>query len=72
MEQALIGESSSSPRNAANNSNGGPNSEPAPRWLVVCIQHMVDRRLLWAFLRYVALAEFSRWYRRTDGLARSN
>ncbi|CDI73669.1 tola protein., putative [Eimeria praecox] len=51
MEQALIGDASSSPNNTANNRDGGAGSEPAPRWLVLCIQHMVDKRLLWAILR---------------------
>ncbi|CDJ50799.1 tola protein., putative [Eimeria brunetti] len=51
MEQALIGDTSVSPRHGENNSYRGPGHEPAPRWLVLCIQHLVDKRLLWAFLR---------------------
>ncbi|CDJ36669.1 tola protein., putative [Eimeria mitis] len=51
MEQALIGDASSGPSSATNNNSGCPGHEPAPRFLVVCIQHLVDKRRLWAFLR---------------------
>lgn len=54
MEQALIGEAPSIPGHAFGNIHGKLGHEPSVTWLVWSVQHLVNKRMLWAFLRYVS------------------
>ncbi|CDJ66724.1 tola protein., putative [Eimeria necatrix] len=51
MEQALIGEAPSIPGYAFGNIHGKLGHEPSVMWLVWSVQHLVNKRMLWAFLR---------------------
>lgn len=51
MEQALLGESSSCSIGEMRNKKDHLEDEPHARWLVLSIQNIVNKKVLWAFLR---------------------
>lgn len=59
MEQALIENSASALSGASHYSKLSRDQAPDVRWLVLSIQAIIKKKLLWAFLRYVSGLEDS-------------